>query len=82
MALLDGGKTGEVRLKRFEGMTPEPIVIKNLKYWAAPRNDGFVLMPNQVEAYRTGPNAFEYNGTNGFMITIDMTSKDFASAMP
>ena len=82
VALLDGGKTAEVRLKRFPGMTPEPIVIKNLRYWGAPRNDGFVLMPNEVEAYRVGPNAFEYKGTNGFLITIDMTSKDFATAKP
>jgi hypothetical protein len=77
-ALLDGGKTAEVRLKRFPGMTDEPIVIKNLKYWGVPRHEGFVLMPNEVEAYRTGPKAFEYKGTNGFMITFDMTSKDVA----
>ena len=34
-------------------------------------------MPNVVEAYRVGPKAFEYNGTNGFLITVDMTSADF-----
>ena len=79
-ATMDGGKTAEVRLKRFPGMTDEPIVIKNLRYWGAPRNDGFVLMPNEVEAYRVGPKAFEYKGTNGFLITIDMTSKDVAAA--
>jgi hypothetical protein len=78
-ALLDGGKTGEVKLKRFKGMTDEPVVIKNLIYWGAPRNDGFIMMPNEVEAYRTGPNAFEFKGTNGFMLTIDMTSKDVAA---
>jgi hypothetical protein len=33
-------------------------------------------MPNDVEAYRVGPNAFEFKGTNGFMINWDMTSKD------
>jgi hypothetical protein len=33
-----------------------------------------------VEAYRLGPNAFEYKGTNGFMITFDITSKDVAPA--
>jgi len=53
-----------------------------LKYWGVPRNDGFILMPNVVEAYRAGDKAFEFKGTNGFMITIDMTSKDFASAKP
>ena len=75
-ALLDGGKTGEVKLKRFPGMTKEPVVVKNLKYWGAPRNDGFIMMPNEVEAYRVGPDAFEFRGTNGFMLTVDITSKD------
>jgi hypothetical protein len=75
-ARLDGGKAGEVVLHRNPGMTPEPVVIKNLRYFGAPRNTGFVLMPNDVEAYRVGPHAFEYKGTNGFMITYDITSKD------
>ena len=78
-ALLDGGKTAEVKLHRFPGMTKDPVVIHNLGYWGAPRNDGFVLMPNDVEAYRVGPNAFEFKGTNGFMITVDLSSKDFGS---
>jgi hypothetical protein len=81
-ATLDGGKTAEVRLRRQEGNanTPEPPVIKNLKYWGAPRNDGFVLMPNEVQAYRVGPKAYESKGTNGFMVTLDITSKDVAPA--
>ncbi|HKR83912.1 MAG TPA: hypothetical protein VJS37_07020, partial [Terriglobales bacterium] len=69
-----------VKLHRFRGMTSEPVVLKNVKYWGTPRNDGFVMMPNDVEAYRHGPNAFEYKGTNGFMITIDMNSKDMTVA--
>ena len=79
VALMDGGKTAEVRLKKFQGMTDEPVVIRNLKYWGAPRNDGFIMMPNEVEAYRVGPKAFEFKGTNGFLITIDLTSNDFPS---
>lgn len=75
-ARLDGGRGAELVLKRAEGMTADPIVIKNLKYDAVPRNDGFILMPDEVEAYRIGENAFEFEGTSGFMITIDMTSKD------
>src|SRR5438552_12000341 len=51
-----------------------PVVINNLKYWGASRHTGFVLMPNEVEAYRLGPNAFEFKGTNGFMITFDIYS--------
>ena len=82
VATLDGGKTAEIRLRRPSSANGAgPVVIKNLKYWGAPRNDGFVLMPNEVEAYRVGPNAFEYKGTNGFMITVDMNSKDVEPMM-
>jgi hypothetical protein len=80
VARLDGGKTAEVLLHRFQGATDDPVVIHNLKYWGVPRNDGVVLMPNEVEAYRAGDKAFEFRGTNGFMITIDIGSKDVAKA--
>lgn len=79
-ATLNGGKTAEVKLHRFQGMTDEPAVLKNVRYWGAPRNDGFIMMPNDVEAYREGPKAFEYKGTNGFMLTFDMTSQDLVNA--
>ncbi|HSP16625.1 MAG TPA: DUF1326 domain-containing protein [Thermoanaerobaculia bacterium] len=83
VAMLDGGKAGEIVLKRFQGNSDDPIVIKNLKYIGAPRNDGFILMPNEIEAYHLGDKAFEYKGTNGFMITIDINSKDaLAMAKP
>jgi hypothetical protein len=75
-ATLDAGKTAEVRLHRFPGNTNDPVVIHNLKYWGTPRNDGFVMMPNEVEAYRAGTQAFEYKGTNGFMLTFDISSSD------
>ncbi len=52
------------------------MVIDNLRYFGAPRNTGFVLMPNEVNAYRVGAKPFEYKGTNGFMITYDINSKD------
>jgi hypothetical protein len=42
----------------------------------APRNTGFMLMPNEVNAYRVGQGPFEFKGTTGFMITYDITSKD------
>ena len=75
-AKLDGGKAGQVVLTRTQGNTNEPVVIKNLKYFGVPRNNGFVLMPNEVEAYRIGDKKFEYKGTNGFMITFDISSND------
>jgi hypothetical protein len=33
-------------------------------------------MPSEVEGYRVGDKAFDFKGTNGYMITIDMTSKN------
>lgn len=82
VAKLDGGKAGEVVLNggSVARNKSAPVVISNLKYWGASRHDGFVLMPNEVEAYRQGPNAFEFKGTNGFMITFDITSKDVAAS--
>jgi hypothetical protein len=77
-AKLDDGKAAQVTLNKFQGMTDDPIVIKNLKYWGVPRNTGFIMMPNEVEAYRAGDKPFEFKGTNGFMITIDINSKDAA----
>jgi len=78
-AKLDNGNAGVVILNRFQGQTAEPVVIHNLKYFGAPRNDGFVLMPNEVETYKLGDKAFEYKGTNGFMITFDISAKDLAA---
>lgn len=82
VAKLDGGKAGEVVLNgaAVNRDSKSPVVINNLHYWGAPRNSGFVLMPNEVEAYRLGEKAFEFKGTNGFMITIDLNSKDFAKS--
>ena len=77
-ATLDGGKTAEVRLSAASlnrNVKAEPIVIKNLKYWGATKNDGFILLPNTIEAYRVGDKAYEYKGTNGFLITFDVDSK-------
>lgn len=79
VAKLDNGKLAEVVLKRHPGNTDQPVVIQNLKYWGTPRNEGFVLMPNEVQALRQTPEgkkAYEFKGSNGFLITIDMNSKD------
>lgn len=77
-AKLDDGKVGEVVLNKMKGNTDAPVVISNLKYWGVPKNEGFVLMPNEVEAYRVGDKPFEFKGTNGFMITFEISSKDVA----
>jgi hypothetical protein len=51
--------------------------ISNLAYESAKRNDGFLIMPNEIETYRIGPKKFEFKGTTGFVVTYDLASKDF-----
>lgn len=81
VARLDGGKAAEVVLEHAaQASTSGPVVMKNLKYWGVPDNEGFVMMPNEVEAYRLGDKAFEYRGSNGFMITFDVDSTNAAPA--
>ena len=82
-ARLDGGKAAEVVLTRHAGATGEgTTVIKNMRYFAATRNDGFNILPVEIVAYRRGPTPapFEFRGTSGWTLTIDMNSKDVIAA--
>jgi hypothetical protein len=82
-AKLDDGKAAEVVLTRYSGATGEgTTVIKNMSYFAAPRNDGFNILPVEHLAYRRGPKPapFEFRGTSGWTITIDMNAKDVMAA--
>jgi hypothetical protein len=82
-AKLDGGKAAEVVLTRNPGATGEgTTVIKNMSYFGSTRNDGFNVMPVEFIAHRRGPKPvrFEFRGTSGWTITIDMNSKDVAAA--
>jgi hypothetical protein len=84
-ARLDGGKAAEVVLTRYSGATGEgTTIIRNMSYFAATRNDGFHILPVERIAYRRGPRPapFEFNGTSGWTITIDMNSKDVMAAKP
>jgi hypothetical protein len=82
-AKLDGGKAAEVVLTRYSGATGEgTTVIRNMRYFAATRNDGFNILPVEHLAYRRGPKPapFEFKGTSGWTLTIDMNSKDVMAA--
>jgi hypothetical protein len=78
-AKLAGGRLGEVVLRRNPSLSTEPARILHVPYFGAARHDGFVLMPNEVEAYRAGEKPFEFRGTTGFMITYELTSADVAA---
>jgi Protein of unknown function (DUF1326) len=82
-ARLDGGKAAEVVLTRHALATGKgTTVIKNMSYFAATRNDGFNILPVETMAYRRGPTPapFEFRGTSGWTLTIDMNSKDVVAA--
>ncbi len=82
-AKLDGGKAAEVVLTRNPGATGEgTTVIQNMSYFGSTRNDGFNILPVEIIAYRRGPRPapFEFRGTSGWTITIDMNSKDVIAA--
>ena len=77
-ASLEGGKTAEIILKQTRGSDNQPVVLQNVKFWAAPRNSGFAIMTNEIEAYRAGDQPFEFHQTNGFFTRIEMRSTDIA----
>jgi hypothetical protein len=82
-ARLDRGRAAEVVLTRFAGATGEgTTVIRNMGYFASTRNDGFNILPVEHLAYRRGPRPapFEFKGTSGWTITIDMNSNDVTAA--
>lgn len=83
VALLDDGKTAEVRLdgsKLARNDASQQMVLNNLKYWGANSNDGFVMMPNVVQGTHVGDKPFEYKGTNGFLVTFDIYGPAAAKA--
>ena len=79
-AKLDDGKLAQIVLKQNRGSDDKPVVLQNVKFWAAPRNSGFAVMTNEIEAYRGGNQPFEFHNTNGFFTRIEMRSADVAGA--
>ena len=75
VAKLNDGKSGEIVLKTTRQQDKKPVVIENVKFWAAHSSD-LMIMTNEVEAYRDGEKSFEFKGTNGFVNTVSMTSSD------
>jgi hypothetical protein len=75
-AKLDGGAKAHTILNKWQGMGGEAAVLSNIAYFAVPRNSGFKMMPNEIETWKVGDKAFEFKGSTGFMITVDMKSSD------
>ena len=79
-AKMNNGK-GEVILERWKGDNPSrETVIRNLKYWMAQSNDGFRMWKSKHEAFEGQGHKFSYDGTNGFLITIQFSGQSKQAA--
>lgn len=78
-AKLARGDNAHIVLKKWQGLGGETAKLHNIAYFGAPRNSGFKMMPNEIETWKVGDQAFEYKGTTGFMITVDMKSSDLST---
>ncbi|MDH3664118.1 MAG: DUF1326 domain-containing protein [Alphaproteobacteria bacterium] len=79
-AKLAGGEKAHTILNKFPGLAGETGKLENIAYFGAARNNGFKMMPNEIETWKVGDKAFEYKGSTGFMVTVDMSSEDVAKA--
>jgi hypothetical protein len=79
-ASLAGKENGHIILNKWQGIDGKTGVLTNIAYMGAPRNTGFKMMPNEIETWKVGDKAFEFRGTTGFMITIDISSEDGADS--
>jgi hypothetical protein len=75
-AKLAKGAKAHIILNKWQGMGGKTGVLENVAYFGAARNNGFKMMPNEIETWKSGDKAFEFKGTTGFMITVDMKSDD------
>ncbi|MEJ2155232.1 MAG: DUF1326 domain-containing protein [Desulfobacteraceae bacterium] len=77
-AKLAKGVRAHIILNKWKGMEGKTGVLENIAYMGAPRNNGFKMMPNEIETWKVGDQSFEFKGTTGFMITVDMKSEDLS----
>lgn len=64
------GTKGEVRLKGVKGADGRQVVIDNLKYWGADKNNGFELAYSDHH-YTGFGHKYNLKGRNGFFIHIE-----------
>ena len=78
-AKLAGGTKAHTILNKWQSMEGKTGVLQNIAYFGAARNTGFKMMPNEIETWKVGDKAFEFKGTTGFMVTVDMKSSDLVN---
>jgi hypothetical protein len=69
-ARLDGGKLASMKLQRIPGVDGSGVVLKNVAYFDAAGNDGFVMYKSLEHRADIAGHKFSYSGKNAFLISI------------
>ncbi len=70
-AKLSGGKLAYMKLKREPGADGKGVVLKNVKYFDAPSNDGFVMYKSIEHSANLPGHTFKYSDRNAFLISLN-----------
>lgn len=68
------GDVGEVKLDGVAGPDGNIVVVNNLKYWGADKNNGFELAKS-THHYKAKGYDYSHTGKNGFFITIESSGE-------
>jgi hypothetical protein len=69
-AKLSDGREAYLKLRREPGADGKGVVLKNIKYFNAVRNDGFQLYRSVEHRADLEGHQFSYSERNAFLITI------------
>jgi hypothetical protein len=69
-AKLDGGKLAYMKLKREPGVDGRGVVLRNVKYFDASKNDGFEMYRSIEHRADLAGHKFSYSDRNAFLIKI------------
>jgi len=70
-AKLGGGDLAYMKLKRVPGMDGKGVVLHNVSYFGAQKNDGFEIYKSIEHRANTQGHQFSWSDRNAFLISID-----------
>ena len=79
-AKLGGGQMAHMKLKREPGMDGKGVVMRNVNYFGAQKNDGFWMYKSINHSADVMGHQFDYSDRNAFLISIDSQESTAAAA--
>jgi uncharacterized protein DUF1326 len=70
-AILGGGQMASMKLKREPGADGKGVVLRNVAYFGAQKNDGFEMYRSLYHSANVQGHKFSYSDRNAFLISID-----------